>query len=684
MADRWTPKNPIDGRYIWLPIRFQNGLPVLEWRDKWDLTAFDQPAWELVWSDEFNIDGKPDSTVWTYERGFVRNQELQWYQPDNAICKDGVLILSGRKERIPNPDYVSGSSDWRKNRQYAEYTASSIKTARKKDFQYGRFEIRAKIPTAAGSWPAIWTLGKSMPWPSCGEIDIMEYYRINDTPHILANAAWGTDAPHKAKWDDAKIPFSMFTAKDPDWASKFHIWRMDWDENAIRLYLDDELLNETLLSETQNGSIGNYTNPFRQPHYILLNLAIGGNGGTPDHAAFPLKYEIDYVRVYQKINASDRSCWADMAYKIAAPALENMSKGELKKNMQVEVSPSWDGRNRNVTYMEAFGRLMDGIAPWLALPDDDTEEGRQRKQLREWALKSYAHAVDPGSPDYLLWRNEGQPLVDAAFLASSFLRAPAQLWEPLDSLTKQRYIAEFQQLRRIDPPYSNWLLFSATIETFLLSAGAQYDMYRIHSAIRKIEEWYVGDGWYSDGEHFAFDYYNSYVIQPMYFQVLSVLTDKKRLSQEKTLAVVSKRMQRYGMILERMISPEGSFPVFGRSMTYRLGVFQPLALLAWKEQLPETLPGGQVRAALTAVMKRMFSVDGNFNEKGFLQLGFAGHQPGLADSYTNNGSLYLTSEIFLPLGLPAGHPFWTSPAQDWTAKKAWGGAEFPKDHATRE
>jgi hypothetical protein len=381
---------------------------------------------------------------------------------------------------------------------------------------------------------------------------------------------------------------------------------------------------------------------------------------------------------------NDRQYWTDLAYKIAAPALSNMSQGELSKNMQLELSPTWDGRDKRVSYMEAFGRLMDGIAPWLALPDDDTAEGKQRRQLREWALKSYVHAVDPDSPDYLLWRNEGQPLVDAAFLASSFLRAPEQLWEPLDSLTKQRYIVEFQQLRRIDMPYNNWLLFSATVETFLFSINAQYDIYRIHSAIRKIEEWYVGDGWYSDGEHFAFDYYNSYVIQPMYVQVLSILANKKRLSTDKTLAVARKRMQRFGIILERMISPEGTFPVFGRSRTYRLGVFQPLALLAWNENLPAELPAGQVRAALTCVMKRMFAVEGNFNEKGFLQLGFAGHQPQLADSYTNNGSLYLTSEIFLPLGLPANHPFWTSPAQDWTSKKAWNGVSFPKDHAIRE
>jgi hypothetical protein len=385
---------------------------------------------------------------------------------------------------------------------------------------------------------------------------------------------------------------------------------------------------------------------------------------------------------------NDRAYWVSLAYKIAAPVLENMSRGELAKNMQIEVSPTWDGRDKRVTYMECFGRLMDGIAPWLSLPDDETSEGKQRKQLREWALKSYAHAVDPESPDYLLWRNEGQPLVDAAFLASSFLRAPQQLWQPLDERTKERYIVEFQQLRRIDPPYSNWLLFSATIEAFLLSVDAQYDMYRIHSALRKIEEWYVGDGWYSDGEHFAFDYYNSYVIQPMYTQVLRILADKKiRLRNkssdyaEKTLDIAEKRMQRYAMILERFISPEGSFPVFGRSMTYRLGAFQPLALLAWKENLPEELPSGQVRNALTQAMKRMFSVEGNFNETGFLQLGFAGHQSELADRYTNNGSMYLTSEVFLPLGLPVNHPFWTAPAQDWTQKKAWNGKPFPRDHA---
>ncbi|MDR2414849.1 MAG: glycoside hydrolase family 16 protein [Odoribacteraceae bacterium] len=257
-------------------------------------------GYELVWSDEFNIDGPPDTSAWSHETGFSRNEEIQWYQSANAICRDGLLVITARAETMPNPWFVPGSRDWKRNRERIEFTSSCIKTVGKKEFLHGRFEIRARIPVAPGSWPAIWTLGREMPWPSNGEIDIMEFYRIKDVPHLLANTAWGTDTPWNARWDSATIPLSRFTANDPGWASRFHVWRMDWDEEAIRLYLDDELLNETLLSGTRNGSIGNYTNPFHQPHYILLNLAVGSNGGPPELSSFPLIYEIDHVRVFQK------------------------------------------------------------------------------------------------------------------------------------------------------------------------------------------------------------------------------------------------------------------------------------------------------------------------------------------------------------------------------------------------
>ena len=375
----------------------------------------------------------------------------------------------------------------------------------------------------------------------------------------------------------------------------------------------------------------------------------------------------------------DRAYWVNQLYKMSAPILSNMSKGELKKNMVVEYSPTWDGRNKNVAYMEAFGRLIDGVAPWLNLPDDNTPEGKQRKQMREWALQSYANAVDPSNPDYLLWDGSNQVLVDAAYIANSFIRAPKALWAPLDQVTKDRYIKEFKNLRKIKPAYNNWLLFRAMIETFFISIDEEYDGYVLDVAIRKINEWYLGDGWYADGPEYSLDYYNGYVMHPMYVEIIEVMENKKIYSPVK-FELALRRMQRYNQLIERLISPEASFPAVGRSMTYRMGAFQALSLSAWKYGLPKTMTNGQVRNALTSVMKRMFSNEENYNKEGYLQLGFVGHQPNLADYYTNAGSLYITSLVFLPLGLPANDEFWTSPSEEWTSQKAWSGKPFLKDY----
>ena len=396
----------------------------------------------------------------------------------------------------------------------------------------------------------------------------------------------------------------------------------------------------------------------------------------------------EYVRYLEKnLPTNDRAYWAGLAYKMAAPVLSKMAAGELQRDMQVEVSPSWDGRDRRVTFMETFGRLMAGIAPWLALPDDGSPEGQQRKQLREWALQAYANAVNPDSPDYLLWGGEGQVMVDAAYIAESFLRAYDALWMPLDDVTKQRYFKCFEGIRAIDPPYTNWLLFSSTIESFLAKAGGGGDDYRVNSAIRKMEEWYTGDGWYSDGPSFVFDYYSSFVFHPMYLETLQAMTDagrRTRIDYPKYYQRALKRAQKYSLILERFISPEGTFPVFGRSIPYRMGCMQPLALMAWYQKLPEGLTNGQVRGALTAVMHTMFDGKDNFNEGGYLTIGFTGRQPNVADWYTNNGSLYLTSLSFMPLGLPASHPFWTDATLPWTQCKAWNSQPFPKDHHWRD
>jgi hypothetical protein len=382
--------------------------------------------------------------------------------------------------------------------------------------------------------------------------------------------------------------------------------------------------------------------------------------------------------------ADARAQLAALAQKMSEPVLTNMAKGTLQKNFALEVSPTWDGRAKGVAYLECFGRLIAGIAPWLALPDDGTPEGATRKRLHQLALQSYANSVDPASPDYLLWKGPGQTLVDSAYFTNALIRAPKALWEPLDAKTKQRIIAEIKSLRRIEPPYTNWMLFAAMNEAWLMSIGEEFDPIRMNVAIRKVNEWYAGDGWITDGERFHFDYYNAYVIHPMLVEILDVLADRKgefwKGKPDELRAQAVKRMQRYSEHLERFIGTDGSYPPIGRSLTYRTAAFQPLALLALRKQLPASLPEGQVRAALQAVHKAVWTEPSNFTKDGYLTIGFVGHHPELGDWYSNNGSMYIASASLLPLGLPPGDSYWTAPAQDWTQKKAFAGAKFPKDY----
>jgi beta-glucanase (GH16 family) len=250
--------------------------------------------YQLVWADEFNQDGPADPTNWSYERGFVRNEELQWYQPENARCEGGLLIIEGRRERVENPRYEAEARDWRRAREFVEYTSACLLTRRKHEWLYGRFEMRGRIDTRAGLWPAWWMLGTARGWPGGGEIDIMEYYR----GELLANVAWLGQRRYTPRWDESRRPITEF--RDPEWSKKFHVWRMDWDRDAIKLYVDDQLLNETDLATTINGNRGG-ANPFHEPQYMLLNLAIGGtNGGDPSASEFPARLEVDYVRVYQR------------------------------------------------------------------------------------------------------------------------------------------------------------------------------------------------------------------------------------------------------------------------------------------------------------------------------------------------------------------------------------------------
>lgn len=250
-------------------------------------------GYKLVWADEFEKDGIPNPANWRYEEGFVRNEELQWYQAENVFCIDGMLVIEARKENKNSPVYESGSKDWRKQSKSIQYTSACLITKDLQSWQYGRFEMRGRIDISSGLWPAFWTLGNSGRWPANGEIDIMEYYKNK----VLANIA-ALGANKKPKWFSKTKSIDELGGKE--WASKFHIWRMDWDSASISLYIDDVLLNKTNLNELTNDD-ETRMNPFKQKHYILLDLAIGGlNGGEIGETKFPNRMEVDYVRVYQK------------------------------------------------------------------------------------------------------------------------------------------------------------------------------------------------------------------------------------------------------------------------------------------------------------------------------------------------------------------------------------------------
>ncbi len=376
--------------------------------------------------------------------------------------------------------------------------------------------------------------------------------------------------------------------------------------------------------------------------------------------------------------AGDRDVWVGVLRRLAEPVLTNLSAGTLRARMPVEQAPG--SSRQSVTHLEAFGRLLSGMAPWLALPPDDTAEGRLRARYVDLARRAVARAVDPASPDFMNFTRERQPLVDAAFLAQAIVRAPAVLAEGLDAAARRNLIAALESTRAIVPGYNNWLLFSATVEAGLKRLGASWDRVRVDYAVRQHDAWYKGDGAYGDGPDFHFDYYNSFVIHPMLVDVLDECGPDMPAWPELA-ARVAKRATRYAAVQERMIGPDGAYPVMGRSLAYRCGAFHLLAQAALRHTLPDDLRPAQVRGALTAVIHRTMDAPGTFDDGGWLRIGLAGHQPGVGETYISTGSLYLCAAALLPLGLPETDAFWAAPAEPWTSARAWSGQAFPIDHA---
>ena len=385
-----------------------------------------------------------------------------------------------------------------------------------------------------------------------------------------------------------------------------------------------------------------------------------------------------------------RQYWVNTMLRIASPVYENLANETLRKNMPVEVNDgSNKGKRADVSHLEALGRSFNGIAPWLNLGDDTSREGQQRKAMMQLVVKAITNAVNPSSPDYLPFDGPGtQPLVDAAFFAQGLLRSKDVIWPMLDSQTRQRIIDEFKRSRKIRAWENNWLLFSATIEAALLQFTGECDFSKIKYALDRHNEWYKGDGWYGDGPSFHLDYYNSYVIQPMLVDVTAVV--KANADKGEEYAVYGamhdkyvKRMARFAAQQEMLISPEGTFPMLGRSCGYRYGAFQALAHTALLGSLPKGVSPAQVRSALTAVIKRQ-TVKSMFDPEGWLTLGFCGHQPDVAENYVSTGSAYLCCFVFLPLGLPVDAEFWSGKDEKWSSQRVWSGEKVMRDAAIKD
>ena len=380
----------------------------------------------------------------------------------------------------------------------------------------------------------------------------------------------------------------------------------------------------------------------------------------------------------------DRKKWLAIVEQVSQPLLEAISQQKLRATMPVECAKGQEEASRNSTHLQAVGRLLCGLAPWLeAEPGSDPAEEKLRTRYREWARLAIRYGCDPKSSDALNFGNNQQSVVDAAFLALAIVRAPNELWARLDSATKDNLVRAMVETRKVQPGFNNWLLFSAIIEAMFCKCGQPWDTMRIDYALRQHQQWYKGDGLYGDGPDFHWDYYNSFVIQPMLLNVLDAVSTTKRW-EFLFRKPVEARARRYAAIQERLISPEGTFPAIGRSLAYRYGAFQHLAEMSLRHQLPEGVHPAQVRCALTAVMSRMNAAKGTFDDKGWLTIGFAGHQPSIGEPYISTGSLYLCSAAWLPLGLNSTDEFWSAPAEPWTQQKAWSGVDIKTDHAIGE
>lgn len=415
-------------------------------------------------------------------------------------------------------------------------------------------------------------------------------------------------------------------------------------------------------------------------------LAAGATAGLPFHRAAlassraALAGSVPFGAAAPDAISEDRASWLAMLDRICRPVLNALSQRRLKELMPVEASPGKQEARRKTTCLEAFARTLAGIAPWLEHGPSSGAEGQLREHYCELARASIAAAVDQASPDYMNFGEDPQTLVDTAFLALAVVRSPRELHAKLPLPVRKQLADALRSTRALLAGFSNWLLFAAMIEACLFVLGESWDRMRVDYALREHQSWYLGDGTYGDGPHFHWDYYNSFVIQPFLLNLMDTV-GAQQPAWAAMAEPVRERAKRYAAIQERMIAPDGTYPIIGRSIAYRCGAFQLLGEVCLRQSLPPTIAPQQVRGALTAVMRRTLAVPGTFSDQGWLQIGLAGHQPSLGEAYISTGSLYLCTAVFLPLGLPADNPFWKAGPLPWTSVKLWQGVNMPADHA---
>lgn len=344
----------------------------------------------------------------------------------------------------------------------------------------------------------------------------------------------------------------------------------------------------------------------------------------------------------------NRSNTRELLKKIVWPVLDAGQKSQLKLCMPVELSTQNTTNRVPYSFLEAVGLTLCGIAPMLEL---EYKTNYHVDELYAAAISTLDNISSPDSPDLLNFNQGTQPLVDAAFLATAFLRAPNALWLGLNEKTRCNIIGILRSTRSIKPHFNNWLLFSTVIEAFFCKNGLEWDVMRVDYGLRQHEQWFLGDGTYSDGPEFHLDYYNSFVIQPLLLETLWAVNGKNK-EWDKLYERVIERAQTHALQLERLIGPDGTFPPIGRSLAYRCGAFHLLALLALKKMLPPEIKPAQVRCALAAVIDQTLTCSSNYDAEGWLRIGINSSQPNLAENYISTGSLYLCTTAFLGLGLP--------------------------------